>query len=128
MIESANSNLVDIVDSHQDSINKKIGIIQHQAFHLFDNNTLLPESQIKYEKISKTKYRVKIHNVKNKIFFIMNTRFDEGWEIEAESDNFKIKNSVHFVANMYANGWIADVNKSNDDEISIIVRYKPQKH
>lgn len=73
--------------------------------------------QISYDKISPTKYIVKIKGSINPYVLILNNTYDEFWK--AKIDNQII--GKHFYANGFANAWLIDRNGNYDIEIKLKV-------
>lgn len=88
---------------------------------LLIHQTRLPRaerSQVTYEKMSPTKYRIHIPNVADRpLVFIFSSRFDAGWKLSGYEN-------THFRANGYANGWVL----KNTNQKDFILEFQPQKY
>ena len=98
------------------------GTLKHSVFTNATNlNNLLtlPENFV-WKEISSTRYEAELES-RGPFVIVFLESFDKNWKLylngrQATEDN-------HFIANMYANGWLIDAK----GKVSIVIEYEPQK-
>jgi len=91
---------------------------------LIENNSknaiFVPE--LTFNKVSPTKYEVKVSNVSNPYILVFLETYSKQWNIKMKNGE-TINNMPHFKVNGYANGWYIP-NSENYQEF--VISYKPQ--
>lgn len=126
---------------------------QNQDLGIKSNN--LPEiidssPEIEFKKVNPTKYNLVVKKASGKFLLVFNESYEKNWQIylhKAATSNYfwdnwfkkpVIKQSDHFIASGYANGWVVDTNslchsqcRKNADgtfDIELSVEFISQKY
>lgn len=78
---------------------------------------------LQFEKISKTKYRLRVNGIKGKFLIIFNNTYHPGWVLSDMNGN-KL-NYSHLLVNQLVNGWVVEP-AEGQDQAEYLVEFTPQ--